>query len=171
VVKTILYILNPEKYFEGIVRIFKAGMGEAHIIYVTTNKPNSHIVNLFRLEGLNSDRIFFVDCISKEIMPEISEEPENCLFVEGPQDITGISLAIHNGIEHLPGEKLLFLDSLSTLLLYNDANVVGRFSNFIINKLRVKGVSGVILALESDVGKDVLKNVESFVDEVIKHVE
>ena len=103
-------------------------------------------------------------------MNTLPAETENCMFVEGPQDIVGISFAINAGIEHMPGDKILFFDSLSTLLMYNDEFVVGRFSNFIVNKLRANCVSGVILALESDFEKDILKNVQSFVDEVIKNV-
>ena len=168
-VKTILYILNPEKYFENVVKIFR-GMADLHVIYVTTNKPYTHIMNIFKQEGLAVEKIFFVDCISKEVLNTLPAETENCMFVEGPQDIVGISFAINAGIEHMPGDKILFFDSLSTLLMYNDEFVVGRFSNFIVNKLRANGVSGVILALESDFEKDILKNVQSFVDEVIKNV-
>ena len=65
-------------------------------------------------------------------------------------------------------EKILLLDSLSTLFIYNNEDVVGKFSNFIINKMRTNNVSSVFFVLESDMNKKIMKTIESFVDEVRK---
>ena len=67
----------------------------------------------------------------------------------------------------MQGKKVLFLDSLSVLLIYNEANTVAKFSNFVLNKMRSLGIDTIILALESDVKKDVLKQISSFVDDII----
>lgn len=63
---------------------------------------------------------------------------------------------------------MLFLDSLSTLLLHNDPLSVGRFANFLINKMREYDIALALLTLESDMNKDIIKQVSSFVDEVNK---
>jgi hypothetical protein len=166
-VRTVLYILDPRRYFEGIIGIFKKDLNEQNVIYVSTNKPYDHIVSLFHDEDIDTSKIFFIDCISKEVgSSTASKECINCMLVESPRDITGLSIAINAAIDNISGDKLLLLDSLSTMLIYNDSKVVGKFSNFLINRLRVKGVSGIILAIESDVDKDIIQSIESFVDEV-----
>lgn len=52
------------------------------------------------------------------------------------------------------------------MLLNNDANTIGRFSNFIINKMRAADIGTIILALESDIEKDIIHQISSFADEV-----
>jgi len=167
-VKTILYVLKPQNYFESVIDIFKSEINDHSIIYVTMSKPYSHILNLFTEAKLQTDKIFFIDCISAQVMKSTDKAPDNCIFVESPQNITAIVLAISESVSRLPGEKLLFVDSLSTLLMYNEARVVGKFSNFIINKMRTENVNTSIFALESDTDKDTIQTIETFVDQVVK---
>ena len=167
-VKTILYVLKPQNYFENVIDIFKSEIKEYSIIYVTMSKPYSHILNLFREAKIKTDKIFFIDCISAQVLKNVQKAPDNCIFVESPQNITAIGIAISESVAKLPGEKLLFVDSLSTLLMYNESKIVGKFSNFIINKMRTEEVNTSIFALESDTDKDTIKTIETFVDEVVQ---
>ena len=163
-----MYIINPEKYFEGVLNILKKEVGTKNAIYVTTNKPYEHIVNVLKKAGINPDKIFFIDCISKHIRKSIEQEPKNCLYVESPESLTTMGVAIYESIKHFAGEKILLFDSLSTLLIYHDSKTIGQFSNFLINKMRAANVDAVIMALESDIDKDIIKQIESFADEVKK---
>jgi KaiC/GvpD/RAD55 family RecA-like ATPase len=163
----VLYVINPEEYFKHVVAIFKKEAQKKSVVYVTTNKPYNSVMRSLKQAGVNADRIFFIDCISQDILGEkLPEEPDNCLFVESPKSLTAMSIAIHESVKHLEGEKLLFLDSLSTLLIYNDANTIGRFSNFLVNKMRSYDVQTIILSVETDMDKNIIKQIESFVDEV-----
>ncbi len=160
-----LYISRPERYFENVVKILREDVGGESVIYVTTNKPYSHLNEMLSEDGVDTDGIFFIDCISRQVL-DVRGEFHNCLYVDSPDDVTALAMAVDNATRHLDGDKLLFLDSLSTLLLYNDEKVIGQFSNFIINRMVVSGVSSIIMALSSDMEKDVIKKVMSFVDEV-----
>ncbi len=80
--------------------------------------------------------------------------------------MTGLSIAITKAIENFPGEKMLFLDSLSTMLLYNNEEVIGKFSNFILNKMRLQNISTIMLTLYADADKKIIKTISNFVDEV-----
>jgi len=125
-------------------------------------------LNMFKKEGIDTKRFFYIDCISQQIGFNREEEYENCIFLENPTQVTQIAIAINKAIDNIPGEKAVLFDSLSTLLIYNNEDVVGKFSNFIINRLRLKNVSTVLIVLESDIDKRIIKTVESFVDEVKK---
>lgn len=166
----VLFIISPEEYFKTVISIlkqkFKPGM---ELIFVTTNKPYNQLIQLFQEAGVPyPDKIFFVDCISHHVSQKILEEPKNCFFVESPTDLTNISIAINETAKQLHGQKILFLDSLSTLLLHNNPTSVGRFSNFLINKMREDNISVALLTLESDMSKEVIKQISSFVDEVYR---
>lgn len=160
-----LFILSSDKYFDKVVAILKKEAKNKKVIYVTTNKPYSHISGMFKKNGVKIENIFFIDCISEAK----EKEADNCIYLGGPGNITGISIAVNKSVKAIPGEKILFLDSLSTLLMYNDEKVIGKFSNFILNKMRLYGISSVVLALNSDMNKNIMKNIESIVDEVNRH--
>jgi len=160
-----LHIIAPEKYFKGVLGIIKK-QSKSSLIYVTTNKPYSVLVEDLKKNKINSDKIFFIDCISRHIQQK-ENDVHNCVFIDSPSSLTSISIAISDATAHFKGKKVLLLDSLSVLLIYNDANTIAKFSNFILNKMRSIDVDTVILALESDEGKDVLKQVESYADKVI----
>jgi hypothetical protein len=166
-VTTTLYLSQPEHYFSSVVQIFKDLLRDKSVIYVTTNKPYPHLVNLLKQDQVDTNRIFFIDCITKQIL-SVADEPDNCIYINSPHEITAIGIAVSRAVEHLAGEKYLFLDSLSTLLLYNDEKIIGQFSNFMINKMLVSDVSSIIMVLSSDVDKEVIKQIMSFVDEVKK---
>ena len=163
-IRTILYILPSKQYFQSVLTVLKKETKNKEIIYVTTNKPYSHLINLFKEEKLDADKIFFIDCISEQVGAK--QETSHCLFLGSPQQITGLSLAINKAVDLMSNETLVFFDSLSTLLVYNNEQVVGKFTNFLINKLRTKNVSTIMLTLESDSDKKIIKTIQSFVDEV-----
>ncbi len=167
---TFLYVLNSEKYFLQLMKILKGLVRTNSVIYLTTNKPYGLLRNTLERNQISPEKMFFIDCISKHVGEDSGKDVPNCMFVDGPQNLLEISIAVSESVKHLAGEKVLLLDSLSILLMYNDATAVGKFSNFIINKMRYVGVGTAILALESDVDKDVTKQIASIVDEVKKHV-
>jgi KaiC/GvpD/RAD55 family RecA-like ATPase len=164
----VLSIINPENYIPDIVRIIKKNKSNG-IIYVTTNKPYDHISELLKNNKIDTKKIFFVDCISKNVQ-EKEVSAKNCIFVESPGSLSAISIAVNEAVKNISGKKILLFDSLSVLLIYQDAATIAKFTNFLMNKLRVLDVDAIILALESDANKDVLKQIESFADKVTKGV-
>ena len=164
--KTILYIAPPQEYFKNVIKVIRENSKKG-IIYVTTNKPYEHLINLFKEQKIDFNNIFFIDCISKQITRS-KEYTKNCVYLESPSDITGLSIAMTQASKLISGEKTLLLDSLSTLFIYNNEDVVGKFSNFIINMIRTNSVSCIFFVLESDMDKKIMSVISSFVDEVRK---
>ncbi len=167
-VNIVLQIINSERYFSGVTKILKE-LKDKKIVYVTTNKPYKYILSAAKEVGISTKNLFVIDCISKPLREKTEANQENCIFLDSPEGLTAISLAISESIKLLEGDRILLLDSLSTLLIYNDANTVAKFSNFVINKLRTYDVNAIIFALESDIDKDIIKQVEALADEVKKN--
>lgn len=165
----ILTAVNHEKYFDNVLAIMKKVAKNKSIIYVSMNKSYDQLTSLFKNAKIDTRNFFFIDCILKTMEEKREEEGiKNVFHVESPEQLTSISLAITESINHLPNEKLLVLDSLSTMLIYNGENAIGMFSNFIINKMRAAGVGIILLVLDSDLDKEILKKIETFVDKVEK---
>ncbi len=161
--KTVLYLIESKKYFDKILKIAKGIKGHK-CVYLTTNKPAKYLITLFQKQKINPNNFFFIDCISQQIGEK--EERNNIVFIQSPKSLTTIGIAVNESIKQLLDHPVLILDSLSILLLYNDAETIGKFSNFLVNKMRQYGVETVILALESDVDKDIIKTISTIVDEV-----
>ena len=163
----VLYMLDPDAYFQRIAEIFKGKLAGKNVIYITTNKTYGAMAELFNAEHVDMGTIFFIDCISQQINRKAASAP-NCVVLEGPKNVTQMGIAISKAMASVQGEKVLFLDSLSTMLIYNDPGVVGRFSNFIMNKARMAGVDGCIMALSTDMDKKVVGFAQAFADKVEK---
>ncbi len=161
-----LHLISATKYFEGIIEILREHKAES-VVYVTTNKPYQVLMNMLKEKKVNTKKMFFVDCISKNI-GEKSEDIDNCVFLESMQSLTSISIAIHESTEQLKGKKMLLIDSLSILLMYNDAHTVAKFTNFVMNKMRGLDVNTIVIALESDSEKEILREIATYADTIIK---
>ncbi len=162
-----MYLLQPDNYLAGVLKI-ASSLKSKVVIYVTANRSYNHLTNFFKSKGFDTSNFFFIDCTGAVENNIENSKVENCIFVNSPQNLTEISIAIHELAEEIKGDKALLLDSLSTLLLYNDAEVIGKFSHFFINKLNLSGINTIILALESDINNDIIKRLEAMSDEVVK---
>jgi len=163
--KIALYTISADAYTKHLMDILKSTGKGKKVIYVTTTKPYSQVSGMLRKAGIKDDNIFFIDCVSRSI-GEKALSAQNCIFLENPRNLTAISIAINESVKKMPGKKLLVMDSLSTMMLYNDHVTMGRFSNFVINRMRALDVDTVMSAFEADANSDVLKQIAGFVDEV-----
>lgn len=163
---TVLYILKPMEYLSKVIEIVKQVSSDHFVIYVTTNKPYSSLKNIFSSNKINTNKIFFIDCVSKSVGK--ADSNENVVLLDSPANLTNLSIAIVESIKNIQGKKILFLDSLSTLALFNDSKVLERFSHYLINQMELFNSETAILTLETDMDKNILNMVSSMVDKVIK---
>src|SRR3989344_4145919 len=122
--KEILTYFNVKKKYPGI--------------YVSLNKDYEELVSDLEDMKINTKNIFFIICSkdNKKI------EKDNCIYIQGPESLTELSLVMTN-TTNMGGFKYLFFDSLSTLLIYNDLKTSQKFSTYIINKLKEKEILGL----------------------------
>jgi len=94
-------------------------------LYISLNKPYVSIKDELKKQGIKTDNIFFIDCITDSVSEP--KKQENVLFIQSPSDLTGLSLAVGKLIKSAKSENFLLIDSLRTLLIYNEANTVSSF--------------------------------------------
>jgi len=137
-------------------------------LYVTINKPYTTMKRSLEADGVLTDNLFFLDCITKTAGGR-PEEAKDVMYLDSPQNLTGLGLAVGEAISDMPsGEKFLFMDSLTTLLLYHNAGTVAKFSHFLTGKMRVWGLRGVLMSIEKETDPEFTNQLSQFCDAVVK---
>ena len=98
---------------------------------------------LIEKKGINQSKIYFIDGISKAAGESAS--PVNFTFISGLNSLTELSITITIAL-NTNNFDFLFFDSLDALLVYHDLETIERFSRYIIGKLNVSNIGGVILS-------------------------
>lgn len=164
-----LLILNIKQYFESILEVMTVLCNEQKQagIYVTVNKPYATLKEHFRDRGLDASRLFFVDAITQTVVqPKLTNH--NVIFLPNPQSLTEISLALSEAASMLKAaRKFLFLDSLSTLLIYNETESVAKFAHFLTVKMRSLNIQGVLVALRQQLDEELIYELTQYCDKVI----
>lgn len=139
--------------------------------FVTASNTFKHISDNFKKEFENKN-IKFIDCISRS--SGISAFEKDCKYIESPTMLEKIALEIINifkGKEH-ELEKYVVIDSLSSLVIYNDPEIIREFVSLLMNKARSENIHIVSIVIEEEVDTNRLLQMndkivvlrESFID-------
>jgi KaiC/GvpD/RAD55 family RecA-like ATPase len=161
--------LVPNKlYAQTNIAILKALVNVTKLpgIYVTVNKPYATLVNSFKKNGVDVSNLFFIDLVTK-LTEERPRSVDNCLFMEGPESLTDLSIALGEAVNSIPGDKFIFLDTLSTLLIYNKAKTVTKFAHFLTSKIRGWGIKGIIISLSKETKSELQAELAQFSDKIV----
>jgi len=166
----VLILTSAEKYLENIVSALKTLINKKNhsCVYVTINKPYQVLLNVLKKNSINTEKIFFIDLISRMTRIEAAGA-KDCLFITSPDSLTELSIAITESVGNLRDKnKFIFLDSLSTMLIYNQTGTVTKFAHFLIGKMKTETVKMIIISLEKEMDPKLVSQISSFVDKVIK---
>lgn len=138
-------------------------------IYITVNKPYPELLKIFAEKGLDTSKLRFVDAISQTygILPK---ETKQCTYVFGPLNIEDIISAVEKFLEgpQMSKKVFVFIDSITTVLLYNHLPRTLRFSQFLTQKLRSLAISGIMVSVAAGMTSErLIEEVEQLCDEVI----
>lgn len=144
-------ILPSNNYFD-IIHAFLEHMinkTEDVWVYVTITKPYDSIVKKHG-KVVNAKNIKFIDCISRAA--GISKVDENCIFIESPTMLEKLTIEILNIFKEIDENtnKYLVIDSLSTLVIYNDPEIVTEFFYHLSNRTRAENIHTISLAIEEE---------------------
>ncbi len=136
-------------------------------VYVAITRPYDSVVKQFgNFAELRNVR--FIDCISQAA--GISKTDPHCTFIESPALLEKLIMEIMDTFKGLDEnvEKYLVIDSLSSLLIYNDAQLVTEFFTHLTNRTRLADVHTVSLVVEEESNENVNKIIYLRSDKIIK---
>lgn len=167
----VLFVIDAKKYHKIHPKLLKTVIEEKCFagIYITINKPYTALVKYLEENKIKTDNIFFIDAISKTVGGEI-KMTKDCLFIPSPSQLTDLAIALSQALESMEYKenKFIFLDSLSTLLLYNSFEVVAKFVHFVISRLRLFGLVGMIISIEKQIDERMLNILIEMCDKVVE---
>ena len=154
---SLLIITSVEELQEKIKRVIK-DRNSIPGIYVSLNKPQKSAEEYLIKNNINTDKLFFIDCVTQE------KTREDVLHIS-PRELEKLSFAINTFIKDIKGKKFLVIDALSTLLIYNNENKVASFVKEITEYASDNEVEIVALS-PSTKGEELLNKIFNFFDNV-----
>jgi hypothetical protein len=163
----ILVIAEGENLEDNTTDIVKTLMKkDTSCLYITLNQPYSRMLQLLGKKGINTKKIFFIDCITKSSGGK-SEEGDNVYFLKSPSNLTDLGISINEGLDSINGKKILFFDALSTLMIYNQPASFAKFAHSVMTKIKSAGVLGIFIIVKGEIGEELLSQIEQFCDSTI----
>ncbi|ODS39551.1 MAG: hypothetical protein A7315_10920 [Candidatus Altiarchaeales archaeon WOR_SM1_79] len=89
----VMAVIPDMEYEEGLVRV--AGIlskNYTKILYISINKPYEKLVGKFEKDGVNPDKFYFIDCITKTVKDVLPIK--NCTYVSSPRALDEIKTSI-----------------------------------------------------------------------------
>lgn len=180
--KIVLFCVGARKYVKTNMDILKIVISEKKFsgIYIAANRPASTLIEDFGKNGINTENVFFIDCITKmvpapqgiRVLYKEKIDTKNTLYITSPANLTemGIVLSQAFSIMENYNKKFLFLDSLSTLLIYNDVPTISKFIHFLTTRLRLFGLVGIIMSMEKEIDSKLYLTLSELCDYVVEVV-
>lgn len=148
--------ISTEVYFDVIKGIMNmAEDARAQIIYVAATVPADAIINAMDMIGVDAGSIDFIDCISN-MMTGQQAKSENVIFIESPTMLENIMLKVEFlRRKSKAGRAIVVVDSVNTLHIHNDWKIMGEFLHILVNNLRSRGSTVIILSIKEQQSAEV----------------
>ncbi|MFH1055245.1 MAG: hypothetical protein V1744_04025 [Candidatus Altiarchaeota archaeon] len=144
------------------ILVNQRGMGG---VYLNITKPYEFIRTAMKEANVPQKDVYFIDCISLTAGKAPQGGDDNVVFVENPSSLEEVSMYLDRMLDRVRKEKkFLFLDSLSSLLIYNTEKSVKEFTHFLINNIRLKNIAGVVLSIEKKEVEELVKTLNPMCD-------
>ena len=162
----VLCLVDPNRYQESVELVLRyLTVKNSRGIYITFNKPSETLTKLFEKVGLPVESLFFIDGITMVSSPV---EDGSHTFLGPAADLSNLCVATSKAVSRFSEEKFIVLDSLSTLLIYNDGRAVCKFAHLLTEKMRRWGTRGFLLTVELSPKRDLVPQLAPFCDKVVR---
>ena len=71
-------------------------------------------------------------------------------------------------MDKIQGNKFVFIDSISSMLIHNEPAVFAKFIHGILTKMRISGTSGLLISLDKDAESDVRAEIAQLCDKIVR---
>lgn len=143
---TILLSIGAADYSAQVLGVMKSVLlrkkGDA--VYVTFNRSVYSLSELFKSIEDCKNRLLFLDAVSLN-SGERGAELENAFFIPFPGDLTGLMIVLSRTFK-MHDFKFLFLDSVPSVLIYNDEKTTTRFIYALSSLCKQHSVNLVLLS-------------------------
>jgi len=144
------------------------GYADSSVMMITFSQPAPYLSDYYAKNDIDLKRVTFIDTITKFAGGSIPKGMENATFLNTPGDLTGLGIILTEKLKGVQKDNFfVVIDSINAMLIYLDSGKVSRFLHFVTSKLRLQGISGVIMAVERGLDPILMTQLESFADEIL----
>lgn len=130
-------------------------------LYVTLSRSCNDIPKDFEEENIKN--VFFID--GSGSLP--AGQKENCTILKSNKSLTELSIAISREINKRQIDAF-FIDSISTLLIYNNAETAEMFFHYMASRIRNMNKLLIANAINEEKSKKTIPIIAQFCDKVIR---
>jgi len=153
-------IITKVEALQGEITKAMKGLSGIPGIYTSLNKTQKSTDETLKKAGIDTNKLFYIDCVSaNHIHDDTIHIP--------PRRLDLLGEAISAFIKDIDGEKFLIIDAISTLLIYNNENMVAEFVQKITELGSKNDVRTIAFSPETK-GEELLNKIFNFFDEVKK---
>jgi len=165
----VLLNANSKDYINSVLESLKfitdKGMGG---VYLTSARPYGYMTKHFERYDIDTTNLFFIDTISC-MAGKSPGEHGKCVFIENPSALEEVGMWVNSLMERIEMKnKILIIDSLSTMQIYNDIGTLTKFSQQLINRLRIRDESGIFTTIDTEIHEGLHNTLASLCDKTIK---
>jgi len=169
----VMVTCSPDKYVPMILAVLRNQVTPDSVgVYISVNKPYFALEEVMQNQKIPTGNMYFLDCASG-LMGKQPQEFEKTYILSGPSNLTELSITLSKllssqALKDKEAQTILFLDSVSTFLIYNDANTVAKFLHTIAGRVRSHNIRGVFFSLHDDIQKGAIASTVQFHDKVLR---
>ena len=167
----ILIIIPAELYLDSNMESVKFFLDHGFEgVYISFQRPFKNLSLFFERQGVNINKLFIIDGTTK-FSKEVQDKNPRCAYISLDFEINDIIQKVRSSLSKLNGKKrFVFVDSLTTMALYESMSETMKFPEYLIRKTRIKefeDVTFVFNVAENLTQKRYIQNIAIFADEHI----
>ena len=136
-------------------------------IILSASRPCKNLLDIYNNSKIDTKKVVVLCAVCRSQGVD-AEDSSNVLHLERLSALTQISISINEAINRIKGDKFLFIDSVTTMLIHNQPNTFAMFIHTVLTKMRVNGVDGYLISLETETNKEVRAEIAQLCDKVVK---
>ena len=135
------------------------------VMVLSASRPCTNLINLYEKWRIDLEKIHIIDCVCHSQGLK-TEDSKMVTHVSSIRNLTDISLLITKIFKDVKEPTVLFIDSITTMLLYSNEEVFSLFLHNILTRMRDKGVN-VLLLMVDTVGSNLRSDLIQLCDKTI----
>lgn len=139
---------------------------EKTAIVLLSNKGYFDILPSLKQRGIDTGKVFFVDCVSKSRNQKIPDTG-HIVDLDSVSQLKTVFSSLLDKTDAFAGSSFLCIESLNKLIALNPASDFAKFLHVLLTKLRTKGVGCLLLSVQDEVVDDLRAEIVQLFDRVL----
>lgn len=136
-------------------------------IILSASRPCRNLLDIYNNNRIDTKKVAVLCAVCRS-QGVNTKDSFNVLHLEKLSALTQISISINETINSIKGDKFIFIDSVTTMLIHNQPNTFAMFIHNVLTKMRVNGVDGYLISLETETNKEVRAEIAQLCDKVVR---